>query len=89
MQVDQGLRSCNQLSDVTADVYTSEELDGGALPIGSSLSTAVVGQDSMAKVGPVSSADDTRHLVLGLAMVTLGLELTRRSADTAGADRPS
>jgi hypothetical protein len=38
-----------------------------------------VGQESAANFVPVNPADDILHLVLGVAMITLDLALTRRS----------
>jgi hypothetical protein len=44
-------------------------------------------QESAANFVPVNTADDFLHLVLGIAMVGLGLALTRDRSGVAGTTR--
>ena len=53
---------------------------GGAIYLVLFLSGLLVGQESTANFVPVNMADDILHLVLGIAMIGLGLALSRRPA---------
>jgi len=45
-----------------------------------------VSQDSPANFVPVNVADDVLHLILGIAMIALGVVLTRRALGAPGAE---
>jgi Domain of unknown function (DUF4383) len=53
---------------------------GGAIYLVLFLYGLLVGQESTANFVPVNMADDILHLVLGIAMIGLGLALSRRPA---------
>ena len=53
---------------------------GGAIYLVLFLYGLLVGQESTANFVPVNLADDILHLVLGIAMIGLGLALSRRPA---------
>jgi hypothetical protein len=53
---------------------------GGAVYLVLFLYGLLVGQESTANFVPVNLADDILHLVLGIAMIGLGLALSRRPA---------
>lgn len=55
---------------------------GGAVYLVLFLYGMVVGQDSTANFVPVNTADDVLHLVLGVAMLGLGLTLGKKDAAT-------
>lgn len=55
---------------------------GGAVYLLLFLYGLVVDQDSQANVVPLNTADDVLHLVLGVAMIALGIVLAKRSGTT-------
>ena len=60
-------------------------IGGGIIYLVLFLYGLLVSQDSAANFVPVNTADDILHLVLGIAMIGLGVALTRRNAAGARA----
>jgi Domain of unknown function (DUF4383) len=56
-------------------------IGGGAIYLVLWLYGLIVGQESAANFVPVNTADDWLHFILGVAMIALGVLLTRRHAD--------